>query len=677
MSIPGASTARAAGWDRPAADGTKAARGPDPAAQPQQTASPETPPATEPATRPDALALRASQRSGSAPQAITIGGEGIPASEARSIARQLLTNPNQHLDAGDPRIDPAALAVADCNGDGRLDRRELTDALISGTVTFQKGRIVAAESRQAAPTPGPSPQDAGLRPTPWMQGTFIPGGDPRNPPLANRVGSRLAGPEFQGIRANLSDSDVNALKGQSFATVATAARTPEDVARFLDWAITYEDERAADHSQGTLGSRSSAETLALGTGVCRDQHALARDLLKANGYEATLLGYAASNQSHAITAYQDKETGKWGILEYGTLYTPEQLQANSPEEALLMVRPATLTITRFSDAGPDQRSHVTGIVYTPTSRAFEDFMAGPGLQAGNGVSLTNQGVTANLQSANGRWQGSMRVLTDARTPHLQGTTMVGAWRNFADGGFRVGVGGGYAPKMVEHRIGSNEAIRNGVGFAFVSAEEYHPNLLRATNVAGSGLNVTAGSHTRAQAMLFTGPDGEGGTRLDVNGATLGASSLKWNPTLTVDRRFDLFGDGGQESRAFATYGVGVDAGLLTAHWATGGNSLPLNQYVNAGFETRPTDWLSLNAQGYVPITNHTNDFAASSLVRLEASTPWLRVGTTQGRDQAAYDVQSNIAIGKRLQLGAFGQLQHDRRSGEVNPVVGIQLGRKF
>jgi hypothetical protein len=95
----------------------------------------------------------------------------------------------------------------------------------------------------------------------------------------------------------------------------------------------------------------------------------------------------------------------------------------------------------------------------------------------------------------------MQVVTDPRLPYLQGAVMVRAWRTFDDGGFRVGAGGGYVPKNTDIAIGSNATTTKPMGFAFVSAEEFHPRLFGWDNVGGSGLDVTVGSHARAQALF--------------------------------------------------------------------------------------------------------------------------------------------------------------------------------
>jgi hypothetical protein len=592
---------------------------------------------------------------------------------ARSLAEPFFPTAKTKLGLGDSKLDVTALALLDTNHDFRADKQELIDALVADRVKVDNGRIIPANAVAGLSEAQTALPQAGLTPTPWYQAPALIGGDPAQPPLSTDVVSRLTTPGDHQLQSHFSNTEMSALKGKDFATLSGKLTTAVDIAHYLDRNVTYDNNRLSD-SEGNYGSWSSVEMLERGTGVCRDQHALARDLLVANGYDAILLGYAASDQSHAVTAFQDKTTGKWGILEYGAVFPPEQLQANTAEEALMMVRPATLTITRFNNAGPNERSHVDGIIYTRASRVYENFMRGPSPFAGSGVQVTNTGITGTVASNDRRWLAGMQVITDSRLPYLQGAVMVGAWHNFTDAGVRVGVGGGYVPNNTEHIIGSNVADKKPMGFAFIAAEEFHPELLKVADIGGSGINVTVGSHTTAQLMLGTGKDGEDKTILDIGGTSLGTSSLKWNPTLTVDRNFSLWNRNGQaDTKAFVSYGAGIDAGLLGAHYVTGGRSFPISQYVTGGVETRPTNWLNVSAQGYVPIQNVSNDFAAKPLARIELATPYLRVGTTQGQDQARYDVSSQVALGKHFQLGAYAAVQQDRVTKQTAPQVGVTL----
>lgn len=598
---------------------------------------------------------------------------------ARQAADRILGKPGATMEVYDPRISTAAFAVADWNHDFQIDRMELTDALASGRVKEQDGKLVPASVSFGDVPAAAAAGQAGLAPAPWMRGALVPGGNPADPPKAVRIVGRDASAGDGQMTASLSTADVQGLAKQDFATVAGKVRTPADVALLLGTNFRYDSKRLA--TQGlALAAWSANETLSKGQGICRDQHALARDLLKANGYNAVLLGYSGSDQSHAIAAYQDKTSGEWGIVEYGTLYPASQLHAKTPEEALLMVRPTTMAISVFSDDGPDKPSHIDGIVYTPTSRVFEQFMAGPSPTAGTGATVGSDGLSVTASSNDRRWQAGMKIVTDPRLPMLQGAVMVGAWHTFGNSGFRVGAGGGYLPNNATMAIGSNEKKTHAEGFGFVAAEEFHPQLLHWGNVGGTGIAVDVGSHATVQAVVGSGnakttDKSESATptkHVDIEGMGTGLSSAKWNPSLTVSRDVSLWGRGTPDTRLSASYGLGIDGGLIGAYYASGGTGVaPVNQYLTAGVTTKPTPWLGLSAEGYVPLTNATNDFAASPLARFAVTTPYATLATTQGKDQASYEASAGVNLGP-MQVGAFAAAVQDRKTEQVDKRVGVQ-----
>jgi hypothetical protein len=598
---------------------------------------------------------------------------------ARQAAERILGKPGETMGVYDARIATAAFAITDANHDFQVDRMELTDALASGRIKEKDGHIVPAALVFGDAPAAAAAGQAGLAPAPWMQGAMVPGGTPGTPPAAVRIVGSDASAGAGQMSGTMTTSDIKGLAKQGFSDVAGKVKTPEDVALLLGTNFTYDSKRL--ESQGlALAAWSASDVQTKGTGICRDQHALARDLLKANGYNAVLLGYSGSDQSHAIAAYQDKTTGEWGIVEYGTLYPASQLHAKTPEEALLMVRPTTMAISVFSDDGPDKPSHIEGIVYTPTSRVFEQFMSGPSPTAGTGATVTNEGISVTASSNDRQWQAGMKIVTDPRLPYLQGAVMVGAWHTFGNSGFRVGAGGGYLPNNTTLAIGSNAAKTHAEGFGFVSAEEFHPQLLHWGNVGGSGINVDVGSQAKVQAVVGSGNEkskdkSESATpkkHVDIEGMGTGLSSAKWNPSLTVSRDFSVWGRGVPDTRLSASYGLGIDGGLIGAYYASGGKGVaPVNQYVTAGITTRPTPWLGLSAEGYAPITNATNDYAASPMARFAVTTPYATLATTQGKTQASYEASTGVNLGP-VQVGAFASAVHDRQTGQVDKRFGAQ-----
>lgn len=465
--------------------------------------------------------------------------------------------------------------------------------------------------------------------------------------------------------SNLDYNGVMGLHQQDFETVSGALTTPEDVAFFLG-TFEYDDSRA-DAGKGPYSPYSSEETLKLDTGVCRDQHTLARDILLANGYEAVAYGYDASRQGHAVTLYQDPKSGYWGMIEYGKIFPPDQLKANSPEEALLMVRPTALVLTRYDSPGPDKRSTVDRAVYSETARVYERFMAGPSRDAGNNGSLSSQAYVLTQASTDEKWQGQLQIQLDSKLPYMKHATMAGVWRNLD--GFRVGAGAGFVPFNTTHSIGSNTPTTRPMGFVFAAGEESHPELLKTDNLFGSGIRARVSSHSTAQAFVAMDKGDEGESAFDLESMAL--SNLRTNPELELSRQVG-------RTELTAGYGVGLNTFLLAAHYTNGGRSFPIDQYATIGTRTQLAPGLEVSAQGYVPITNHTNDFSDEPLLRVALKTPHAQAGTTQGLKWASYDAAVGIPgvkLGKHdpIDISAFGLVDHDRQSKQANGYVGVQL----
>lgn len=563
---------------------------------------------------------------------------------ARQVAESFFSGKTEFVQP-DPRLDEAAFFRADQDKNSRLTRQELTDALVAETVAIDHDRLIPAKAIDLSPPLNP---ETGLGATPWMRTAFLPS-----------QYEKLPAPVAIGRLGTLTQAQLAGLEGQDFEKVAQAAQTPEDVALLLGHNFTY-DRKRADELKGFPGAYSAQEMLDKETGICRDYHALARDLLAANGYKAELLGYWSSNQAHAVTVYQDPQSGYWGVLEYGKLFPPDQLKAKSPEDALLAVRPTILTILHYENNGPDQRSSVDGIFYTPAYRTYQRFMAGPAPGMATGVTRTNQAESLTVASTDRSWQGQLQVNTDPRQPYLQGTVMAGVWKTFADAGLRVGAGVGYVPHNATLSIRTNAPTEHALGIGFVSAEEFHPHVPLWANLAGTGIHVSARSHTVAHAGLAFDEQ-------QVDGITTAAlANLTWNPELHASRRLGPV-------TADLGYGLGADASLIGLHYAWGGKGTPpLSQYLTAGITSQPVSWLQLSARGYLPVTNHSNDFSREPLTRLELTTPYASIATTQGRERGRYDLKLGTEV-NGMNMGGFATIHQDRVTGRTEAIGGFQV----
>lgn len=589
---------------------------------------------------------------------------------AEKLIEKLLAGDTQ-IGKGDRRVEPDALRAADSNGDGTVDKQELVRALSTDRIRLSRNRLVPAKTVSFSES-GTSPNSqAGLKGAHWSQSDILAGGDPAKPMLGIL---EMSGDEsYDGSKPTHVFTEVGTyiydLAGKTFDEVAREVDSPEEVTMYLGRNLTYDDGRAEDKT-GTWAAYSSDEMLDKQTGVCRDQHALARDLLVAAGYEAKLLAYSSSDQFHAIAVYKDPKTGNWGLIEYGTHYPANELQAKTAEEALLRVRPGTMVIWHMRNAGPHERSVADRATYTPNYRMLERMTAGPTPGSKNQTTLSNKEVSSyyRLGGPQSSWTGGMAVALDPRRPDQTGTMIGGVWKDFDRASIRVGFGAGYMPGNTEYLVGSNAAYHNPRVVGFASLEESHPELLNAPNVFGSGVDVSLSSHNRAHII----------TNFDVNepddrtstGDTLGMSGLKSDWSLNAERSFDFWRASGADTRIWASYGLGIDGGLQAAHLAMGGKSLLTNQFVTVGVDTKPAKDVTISTMGYVPVTHVTNDVAATPTARLEVRTPHAAVGTTQSVEHARYDAQLSVRA-KQLEVTGFGIVDHDRQTQQISPTVGL------
>jgi len=173
------------------------------------------------------------------------------------------------------------------------------------------------------------------------------------------------------LSSYFSSSEIDAMKNMSLDELKKILNTPEKVTAYLDYFVSYDHDRA-NNNTAPYGSLSPEEVANSKKGVCRDQHILVADLLKAQGIEAVQVGYAsAGNTLHAIAVYKDPQTGKWNVIEYGNIH---YTQADTMEEAFNMVRPDAWVYGKFDDGSSNERRAQKGVYYSPSASAYYDFM---------------------------------------------------------------------------------------------------------------------------------------------------------------------------------------------------------------------------------------------------------------------------------------------------------------
>lgn len=173
------------------------------------------------------------------------------------------------------------------------------------------------------------------------------------------------------LRDTFSRAEIQAMKGKSVEELATILKTPEQVVAYLEEFVRYDDDRLKD-AKGDYGSMTPNEVARLLKGVCRDQHPFVVSVMKeGQGVNGKTIGYAAPDTSHAIAVYQDPNSGKWNVIEYGRIH---YTQSNSAEEAFDRIRPDALVSGEWSEAGPNGKNHQKTIRYSETAREYYRFV---------------------------------------------------------------------------------------------------------------------------------------------------------------------------------------------------------------------------------------------------------------------------------------------------------------
>jgi hypothetical protein len=579
---------------------------------------------------------------------------------ARNLAEMLLPRPDQTLDAADGHIDPAAIPAIDMDGDAHISRDELTRGLEQDLVTVDVSGTTVIEANTVAfpETSGPLGPNGRSPEVPWFQG-----GSSAVAPSAN-----LAQPQSTlAMAAPLSVEQLHNLQGSPFTETAQVVRTPQQVAYFLGLAIAYDQVRA-DTSAGPANTYAASETLQRREGVCRDHHALGRDLLLANGIRAETVGYQSTNHGHAVTAYQDPASGFWGIIEYGTIYPPSDVQANSSEEAVARIRPNALAISRYTSDGPDARSDSGLLAYQPLHRAYESFMAGPPPGSGTGVQLDRSGISLMAAGPEGsHLRAQVTLSNDPTLPQLSGAMMGGVWQDLPSrtGYVRLGAGGGVSPGATSFEVGSNAASANPLGHAFLHVAERHPALWRQPDVLGLGITANLSSRSTLNLMGLGALAGE-----DVTRGRFMLSRVTTNPEVSVSRSFAIGREQPNLQVRLAT-GLGLDA-LQAVRVAAGvAGSPPISSYATATVNARPLPWLGVQVNGFVPFTNATNDFLAMPAMQATVATPVATLFTTQSGERALYSAQVGTTVAG-TQVTAYATLDEDRRTQRTSGNLGIQ-----
>ncbi len=165
----------------------------------------------------------------------------------------------------------------------------------------------------------------------------------RNPPASHHVyASQIA--------------DFPDVKNMSYDKAMKAIDTPEKAAALLGNNTYF---KYGFHDMVKMSPRYSWEHPE-GT-VCAEQHAVQAQALRHHGYEVHNVQFFGDDVAHVITAYKDKKTGKWNLMDYNQIY---ETQADNIKEAMEKYEPGNYEykVIDYSDTKDKiERPKVVGV----------------------------------------------------------------------------------------------------------------------------------------------------------------------------------------------------------------------------------------------------------------------------------------------------------------------------
>ncbi|MEZ0369290.1 MAG: hypothetical protein ACAI44_09415, partial [Candidatus Sericytochromatia bacterium] len=338
---------------------------------------------------------------------------------------------------------------------------------------------------------------------------------------------------------------------------------------------------------GPGGAQSPEYTLEQRKGICRDSHFLGAYVLQQNGYNARQTGYKSEGVMHAITTYEGKNGEGFGMIEYGTLYTPEQIAkvlgrpALSHEEALYAVRPEAKIINTYTKPSADGKSggSIDSLYYTMGHMLYQDTLK---LKHENSLSWGKNGL--QLETALGENFG-LKIQYDTGgsadpTARNSFSGAVGYQVGNEDNWLRLSVGVQNRPEEGHHSVGPNKW-------------ESHPAIVAGAHAEGqvTAVKINLGDNHRLRTTIggdFTGAlaltkgegtDASNGKVDDSWKMNNGLSNGLSHATVRVGQHLEgkLSEHVGYQAEVFAA----PDIMAISLGYGTGGKGIYSNTGVNA------------------------------------------------------------------------------------------------
>lgn len=377
----------------------------------------------------------------------------MDAAKARSLAEQLIPSKNgvSHERASDLGLTASQIKAIDQHPeDGILTTDELCAALIADKIKIdpqnhRKLQVVTNVSLGIS-----DPDKPGPRPDLHQGYSTLAMRNPQTQPLIGSNPGTYTPP-----------------MGMSLEQLSQAVGTPEQVTQLLEpfGSDIYDTERA-EKGTGPNGTQSPEYTLAQRKGICRDSHFLGAYVLQQNGYNARQTGYKSEGILHAILTYEGKNGEGFGLIEYGTLYTPQQIAqilgrpALSHEEAVQAVRPEAKLINRYSQPEANKEGYIESLYYTMGHLLYQETLR---LKHQNNMEWSRTGGV-EIEAALGKhWGIKLQADTGSSpdpTARNSFSSAVGYQAGNIDNWLRLSLGFQYRPEEGHHSIGPNQWERH-------------------------------------------------------------------------------------------------------------------------------------------------------------------------------------------------------------------------
>lgn len=594
----------------------------------------------------------------------------MDATRARSLAEKMVPTALAHDQAANLGITETQIKSIDKNtSDGQLTQDELYSALLADKVQVDEnsGRILNVVSAVSfvEDSPGPGPKRD-------LHSGYT------------ALGTR--NPETQPLKGT-HPGVYTPPKGMSLDALTQTVKTPDQVTKLLQpfGSAIYDNDRAANGT-GPGGAQTPEFTHEQRSGICRDSHFLGAYVLQENGYNARQTGYKSEGVMHAVLTYEGKNNEGFGLIEYGTHYSPEQIQkilgrpALSHEEALQAVRPEAKMINLYSKPEGNKEGYIESLYYTMGHMLYQDTLK---LKHENSVEWDRSGGVKLEMALNENFGLKIQYDTGSSpdpTARNAISAAVGYQVGNEDNWARVSAGAQYRPEEGHHSVGPNQWEEHpALMLGFHAEAQFTPYKINLGD--NHQLRTTVGGDfTGALALTDSaGTNASNGTTDSKLSLNTGLMAGMNHATLRIGQHLDgkLSDSFSYRSEVFAAPDI-VAMGL---GYTTGGNGLYSNTGVNGSLHFNKGNFdAHVGAQYLFTQVNNLEATGASTgasynlgAVRLSADA-----GIIDSPEGWRLQTRQSINVKLSKDIDAFGfaaqEQIYNNTYGQFNNQQGTNLG---